>query len=180
MDFVQPIRDKGKLEEMKNELSRNGQRDYLLFVVGINTGLRVSDVLSLKVKDVRNKTHICIREQKTNKERRFLINSQLEQAIGKYISNLDSEQYLFASRGSNKPITRIQAYRILSHAADMIGLESIGTHTMRKTFGYWHYKTYKDVAILQSLFNHSSPSVTLRYIGINDDIKDETIKDFYL
>lgn len=180
MDFVQPIRDKDKIEEMKNELLRNGQRDYLLFVVGINTGLRVSDILSLKVKDVKNKSHICIREQKTNKERRFMINPQLEQSINKFIFGMDPEQFLFESRGSARPITRIQAYRILSHAADMIGLESIGTHTMRKTFGYWHYKTHKDVAVLQDIFNHGSPSVTLRYIGINDDIKDETIKNFYL
>ncbi|MEG1009339.1 MAG: site-specific integrase, partial [Clostridia bacterium] len=53
-------------------------------------------------------------------------------------------------------------------------------HTMRKTFGYWHYQIYKDIAILQDIFNHSSPSITLRYIGINDDIKDKTIENFYL
>lgn len=180
MDLVQPIRDKSKIEEMRNELLRNGQRDYLMFVIGINTGLRVSDILTLRVKDVKDKTHISIREKKTNKEKRFLINSQLQQEITKYISNMSAEQYLFESRGRDKPITRIQAYRILNKAADMIGIEDIGTHTMRKTFGYWHYKTHKDVAILQDIFNHSAPSVTLRYIGINDDIKDETIKDFFL
>lgn len=180
MDLVQPIRDKNKIEEMKNELLRYGQRDYLMFVIGINTGLRVSDILTLKVKDVKDKTHISIREKKTNKDKRFFINSQLQQEIMRFVGNMNDEQYLFESRGSDKPISRIQAYRILNKAADMIGLEEIGTHTMRKTFGYWHYKMHKDVAILQDIFNHSAPSVTLRYIGINDDIKDATIKDFFL
>lgn len=61
-----------------------------------------------------------------------------------------------------------------------IGLEEIGTHTMRKTFGYWHYQQYKDVAILQEIFNHSSPSVTLRYIGINQDNIDKSYMNFSL
>lgn len=180
MNTVQPIRDKDKIEDIKNILLKKGQRDYLLFVVGINTGLRVGDILNLKVSDVKNKSHIIVKEQKTGKSKRFLINSQLEQEICKYIAGMDDDEHLFATRGGSKPITRVQAYRILSHAADMVGLDEIGTHTMRKTFGYWHYQKYKDVAVLQEIFNHSAPSITLRYIGINDDIKDETIKDFYL
>ena len=78
MNLVQPIRDKEKLEEMKEELKKNGTRDYLLFYTGINTGLRVSDVVKLKYDDVRNidgsmKTHISIIEQKTNKPKKFPI-----------------------------------------------------------------------------------------------------------
>ncbi|MBY6999000.1 tyrosine-type recombinase/integrase, partial [Clostridium botulinum] len=90
-------------------------------------------------------------------------------------------EYLFKSRkGQNKPITRVQAYRILLEAGKCLGMAEVGTHTLRKTFGYWHYKQYKDVAILQDIFNHSAPSITLRYIGINDDIKDNSIENFYL
>lgn len=72
----------------------------------------------------------------------------------------------------------MQACKILNNVAKKCGLQEIGTHTMRKTFGYWHYKQYKDVAILQDIFNHSPPSITLRYIGITDDIKDKTIENF--
>lgn len=181
METVQPIRDKKKIEQMKQELLKSNGRDYMLFVIGINTGLRVSDILSLKVSDVKGKTHIKIVEQKTKKEKRFLINNQLRKEINKYIAKMSDDSYMFASRnGENKPITRVQAYRILNKAADVVGLEEIGTHTMRKTFGYWHYQQYKDAAILQDIFNHSAPSVTLRYIGINDDMKDKTIENFYL
>ena len=181
MDFVQPIRDREKIQEMKNELLRNGLRNYMLFNIGINTGLRVSDILALTVGDVRNKTHIILKEKKTSKTKRFLINANLRMDIDKYINNMGTYEFLFKSqKGINAPITRIQAYRILNGAANQCGLTEIGTHTMRKTFGYWHYKQYKDVAILQDIFNHSAPSITLRYIGITDDIKDKTIENFYL
>lgn len=181
MKLVQPIRDKKKIEEMKIELMKSGYKNYMLFVIGINTGLRVSDILNLKVKDLRGTTHIIIIEQKTKKLKRFLINSMLRQEIDKYITGMIDDEYLFKSRkGINKPITRIQAYRILNDCASKLGLIEIGTHTLRKTFGYWHYQQHKDVAILQDIFNHSAPSVTLRYIGINDDIKDRSIESFYL
>jgi integrase len=181
MELVQPIREKEKIEQMKIELLKTGYRDYMIFVIGINTGLRISDILALKIEAVKNKTHINIKEQKTGKDKRFMINSYLKQDIDRYIQGMNDDKYLFTSRkGENKPITRVQAYRILNAAADKIGLEDIGTHTLRKTFGYWHYKQYKDVAILQDIFNHSAPSITLKYIGINDDIKDQTIENFYL
>jgi integrase len=181
MKTVQPIRDKEKIEQMKIELMKSGYRDYILFIIGINTGLRISDILRLKVCDIKDKTHIIITEKKTGKVKRFLINPYLKQDLDKYIQNMKDEEYLFQSRkGSNTPITRIQAYRILNNAAAVVGLEEIGTHTLRKTFGYFHYQKYKDVAILQDIFNHAAPSVTLRYIGINDDNKDKTIQNFYL
>ena len=181
MKRVQPIRDKAKIEEMKTELLKRGYRDYMLFVIGINTGLRIGDILDLKVSDVKDKTHITLNEQKTTKAKRFMINEQLKEEIDRYINGMHPQDYLFVSqKGENRPISRVQAYRILNSIAKELRLEEIGTHTLRKTFGYWHYKKYKDVAILQSLFNHSSPSVTLEYIGVNQDVMDKTIENFYL
>lgn len=182
MEFVQPIRDKDTIEKMKLELSKNGLRDLMIFIIGINTGLRISDILTLKVKDVKNNNHILIKEKKTNKEKRFLINMSLREKIDQYIQGMIDHEYLFQSRqGSNSPITRVQAYRIINNASKKVGInDKIGTHTLRKTFGYHHYQQYKDLAILQSIFNHSAPSVTLRYIGINDDLKDKGIENFSL
>ena len=79
------------------------------------------------------------------------------------------DEYLFASRKGEGPISRVQAYRILNKAAHDVGLKEIGTHTLRKTFGYHFYRTNHNVAMLQQLFNHSSPAITLRYIGITQD-----------
>lgn len=181
MDFVQPIRDKKMIEAMKRELLRTGYRNYMLFLVGINTGLRISDILSLKVKDVRNQTYLTLREKKTSKIKRLKITG-IGQELDDYTENMEEDQYLFASqKGHNEPITRVQAYRILNKAAEAIGLnEDIGTHTLRKTYGYHFYQKTKDVALLQELFNHSSPSITLRYIGINQDVMDRAMNDFVL
>jgi len=181
VNFVQPIRDLNQIENMKRELQKNGTRDYLLFYTGINTGLRISDILELKVVDVRDKTHISIKEKKTHKPKRFKINNGLYDELNNFINGMDDEEYIFKSKkGDNKPISRVQAYRILSDAAKRIGLSEIGTHTLRKTFGYHFYQKTKDIALLQELFNHSAPSVTLRYIGINQDIMDNAMDDFSL
>lgn len=182
MEFVQPIRDKKIIDQVKNILLKNGYRDYLLFVAGINTGLRISDLLKLRVEDVQDKSHIEFREAKTGKNKRFYINPILKTCFDNYTQNMGRCEFLFQSRkGINKPITRVQAYKIINDAVKATGLcDKIGTHTLRKTFGYWHYQQFKDVAVLQDIFNHSAPSVTLRYIGINDDMKDKTISEFSL
>jgi len=181
LELVQPIRDRSQIEEMKNELRKKGSRDYLLFYVGINTGLRISDILSLRVCDVKDRSHIILTEQKTDKVKRFKINTELKQELDIYIRTMEPDEFLFQSRkGSNISISRVQAYRILNTAAVKIGLSEIGTHTLRKTFGYHFYQQFKDVALLQELFNHSSPSVTLRYIGINQDMMDLAIDGFML
>jgi len=181
MNKVEPIRDKAKIAELKRILREQSYRNYILFVLGINTGLRISDMLKLKVKDVRNKTHIVLKEQKTSKNKRFLINSNLRQELKDYIKGMEAEEHLFQSRiGKNKPLTRFQAYRIFSETGRKAGLDNIGCHSTRKTFGYHHYQKNKDVALLQKLFNHSSPSITLDYIGITQDIMDSSIEDFTL
>lgn len=178
MNHVQPIRDKTKLNDVKVILKRQSYRDYLMFVMGVKTGLRISDLLKLQVKDVKDKTHIIMKEQKTKKPKRYRINDSLRTLIEDYTNGLSDNDCLFPSQRTGKPITRVQAYRILNKAAEEAGLSEIGTHTLRKTFGYHFYQKTKDVALLQELFNHSAPSVTLRYIGINQDIMDKAIEDF--
>jgi len=181
MNFVQPIRDKNKISEIKALLLKNNYRDFILFTLGINTGFRISDILEIKVSDVRNKTHIAINEKKTGKLKKAYINSSLKEELDSYIFDMFDDDFLFRSReGENKPISRVRAYQLLSDVAKKVGLEEIGTHTLRKTFGYWHYKQHKDIALLQELFNHSAPSVTLRYIGINQDAMDQSLENFYL
>ncbi len=186
MNFVEPIRDKMKLEEMKDELKKNGTRDYILFYTGINTGLRISDLLKLSYDDVRDafgnmKSHISIIETKTKKNKKFPITNGLYAELDKHTKNMKSGEYLFQSRkGVNCPVSASQFYRIISTAGANIGLANLGTHTMRKTFGYHHYQQYHDVAILMEIFNHSSPSITLRYIGISQDEIDKSYHNFNL
>lgn len=178
MEFVQPIRDKKALETMKKVL-RSNLRDYCLFVLGINSGLRISDLLTLKVYDVcgekgKIKDRITIREKKTNKLKDFPLGESSRKALKEYLDSVpDLDQALFASRKGAGPITRQQAYRILNDAARSIGIkEKIGTHSLRKTFGYHAFQSGVDITRIQKLLNHSSPSVTLAYIGITQDELD--------
>lgn len=182
MEYVQPIRDEKKIEEMKSLLKETGTRNLLLFCMGINTGLRISDLLKLRVFDVKEKSHVEIREQKTGKIKRFPIIGNLQVMIEEYVKNKPLTDYLFKSRnGENSPITRVMAYKIINTVSRKCSItERIGTHTLRKTFGYHHYKRFHDVAILQYLLNHSSPSITLKYIGITDDNVEETLQQFEL
>lgn len=115
------------------------------------------------------------------KTKRFPLCNTLFEELELYTKNMREGEYLFKSqKGKNKPITTTQAYRILKECSNKINIPEVGTHTMRKTFGYFHYKQYRDVAILQQIFNHSSPNITLRYIGINQDEIDNSYRNFSL
>ena len=180
MTTVDPIRDKNDIRKIKSILLSRNYRDYLFFEVGINTGLRISDILKLKVSDIRGKYYIELKEQKTGKLKKFRMNSVLRAELENYIISKNDDSYLFESfRTSGNPLERTRAYGILNQAAKVAKLKiKIGTHTMRKTFGFHFYQQTKDIAMLQVLFNHSSPSVTLRYIGIDQNILDRAMEKF--
>lgn len=181
MKCVEPIRNREKIETVKRILKVNGMRNFLLFLIGINSGLRISDILKLKVKDVLKKDYVELTEQKTGKYKKFPITNSIKAYLNEFIFGKSPEEYLFTSQRGCKPITRIQAYRIIHNACQKAGITTrIGTHTLRKTFGYHFYQEKKDVALLQCIFNHSAPSVTLRYIGINQDIIDSSLQSFAL
>jgi integrase len=178
MNFVQPIREPEKVEAVKHYLKTKNKRNYMLFVIGINTGLRISDILQLKVGDLKDH-YVRLRETKTRKQKMIRITPSLKRELKPYLQDKEDHEYIFQSRnGGNKPIGRSMAYKILREAADAYNLIDIGTHTLRKTFGYHFYLQTKDVAMLQELFNHSSPHITLRYIGINQDSMDKAMTKF--
>lgn len=186
---VEPLRTTEEIEEMKWAIKRGNkgtpkrselaERDELIFLMGINTGLRVNDLVRLKVRDVKERDIFHIREGKTNKRREINI-SMLKDEINCFIDGKHLDDYLFRSQKGINHITTTQVYRILNDAADFLGRDNVGTHTMRKTFGYHHYKRFKDVAILQEIFNHAAPSITMRYIGIRQDEINESLKHFRL
>ncbi|MFC8686352.1 tyrosine-type recombinase/integrase [Brevibacillus porteri] len=180
MNFVEPIRDPGKIEDMKRLLLQQSNRNYFLFVMGINTGLRISDLLPRTVREVKGKSHLLIIEKKTGKRKKFKLNAELREEISQYTTGKDSDDYLFGSTKNPRPITRVRAYQIINGAGRRLGLTEIGTHTLRKTFGYHFYQRTRDIATLQMIFNHSHPAITLRYIGITQDIIDEAIDRFSL
>ena len=180
MNIVDPIRNKEYINAVKRVLRESGTRNLLLFLLGINTGLRVSDLLALRVRDVKDKDSVQLREKKTHKTRRFPIPKEIRSFIGEYVEQKPLSRYLFKSRKSNKPISRVQAYRIIREACNILGIEHTGTHSLRKTFGYHFYKQTKDIALLQKILNHSSQDITLRYIGVTQEVIEDNLKMFAL
>lgn len=172
MQVVQPIRDQLKIEEIQEILKKQSARDWLLFTIGINSGIHLSDLLTLRVQDLAGKSRVTIEEGKTKKSKTFWINAQLQEWINDYVQYMDANDFLFPSQRTGKPIKRIRVYRILNQAAKQAGLFDIGTHTLRKTFGYHYYLRTRNVSMLRDLFNHSAPSVTLRYIGVQGEAKE--------
>lgn len=186
MKKVEPIRDVDDIERIKDYLRGKNERNYVLFMFGIYSGMRIGDILPLKVRDVRG-NHVDITERKTGKTKRFAINPQLKKALNHYISenNLKDYDYLFPSRKRNKvngirltPLTRQGAYEILKDAGNVVGLTKLGTHSMRKTFGYHFYNQTQDVVKLMNIFNHASPDITLIYIGYRQDELDSAMLTF--
>ena len=197
MKSVEPIRDNKTIKNMRAILKSQSTRNELLFILGINVGLRISDILKLKVKDLTKlntkapKDYVIITEIKTRKTKKFYIGDIVKKVIENYMKENDNpgfDTYIFLSRkGINMPITRQQAYRIINNAAESLGIVErndqgnlihgeIGTHTLRKTFGYHSFQNGTSLELLMDLFNHSSKTQTLRYIGITEEQK----KDVYL
>lgn len=190
MNIVEPIRSENRISQIRGNLLRqDNPRDYLMFVFGINSGLRIGDILSLKLGDVKDdegsiKEYLDIREQKTNKTRRVHFNKQIKQAIEYYIKKADAfdlDRYLFTNEKStmNRPITRIRAYQLINRWCRDVGIShKVGGHTLRKTFGYHLRMQGISIERISSLLNHQNIKVTFRYIGINDDENKETINGF--
>ena len=180
MNVVDPIRNKEYINAIKRVLRESGTRNLLLFLMGINTGLRISDLLMLRVRDVKDKDCVQIIEQKTHKIKKFPIPKDIQVFIDEYVERKPMARFLFKSKKANKPISRVQAYRIIKDACQIIGIEHTGTHSLRKTFGYQKNKKTKDIAMLQQILNHSSQDITLRYIGVTQEVIDDNLKMFAL
>jgi integrase len=100
--------------------------------------------------------------------------------LEEYTKGKKLNEPLFTTKFKNR-LERVAAYKIINATCEEAGLEErVGTHTLRKTFGYHHYQKYKDIAILQKILNHSSPNITMRYIGVEQDTIDYSYLHFAL
>ena len=178
--IAEPIKSKKDIKAVEQYLKEHNERDYVLWVLGVNSGLRVSDIVGLNVSDVVDKTHITIIEKKTQKRKSFYINDKLKRVLKPFIKDRDLNEPLFLGK-QGKRLDRKQVYRFLIDTCNKVGIKSkVSTHTMRRTFGYHHYQQYKDAIILQKIFNHSSQRITLMYIGVDQDEIDWSYMNFEL
>lgn len=160
-------------------------RNKMLFLIGINLGIRASDLCGLKYNFFMNddgtyKDFYSLQPKKTKKTGKYVklyFNQTVKKAIADYVSDYpiqDMNEYLFKSRKGDGHITEVSLGRIIKDTAEEVGIErNICSHSLRKTFGYFVYHNAEDknnaLIILQTIFNHSSPAITSKYIGLTDD-----------
>ncbi|MEJ2486154.1 MAG: tyrosine-type recombinase/integrase [Anaerolineales bacterium] len=181
MKFVEPIRDRKKITQIKNQLrGQNRYRDLLLFVVGINTALRISDLLELRPnqfigEDGEFQNRFWIKEQKRGKRHEIAVNQSIQEALTEYLEAYpfvlkDLQSYLFFNPRTNKHIKRGQAWKFITTICQDVGLRgNYGTHSLRKTWGYHARMQGVDLALIMYKLNHNSIAYTKRYLGITDD-----------
>ena len=196
MNTAQPIRNTEDLNNFKKyykEVHPN-ERNQLLIIVGLNTALRISDILSLKWEAVYDfdrkqfKSHIVLVEQKTDKNTMIFMNRNIQDALTEYKEYLRVQgkgvrryQYIFRKNSKNTPISRTQAFRIIKEAAEYNHIPGIiSCHSMRKTFGYHAWKQGVSPVLLMNIFNHSSYQITKRYLGIEQDDRDTIFETIVL
>jgi integrase len=179
---TQPIRNKKQIHRISIYfLTKHEYRNHLLFVAGVHTALRISDMLRLTWDDVydftnhRVKPSFSITEKKTGKNKIVAINHALTESISRLFKHLQpkSADFLFANSNTHKSISRIQAYRVIRAAAEECETEiPVSCHSLRKTFGYHLWKSGTPLVVIMDIYNHSSYAVTKRYLGITQDDKN--------
>ena len=176
MSLVQPIRDPQKVAEIMGTLEartdEHGRRMYLLFCVGVLTGLRISDIVRLRVGDLRKPT-LVMTEQKTGKRQELPVAEELRRIMRRRFAEAEDDELLFPSRKKlGSPITTRTAFNDVRAIGKAAGLtDGVGCHTLRKTFGYHQYRIDQDIAFLQDWYQHTNSAVTLRYIEITAEQK---------
>ena len=195
MSTTEPIRDRKSLKKFKDyyRTQKPDPRNYALVVLGLNTALRISDILNLTYDRVYHKgvvrTHIVVKERKTGKSNHILLNQEIRKALKSYHSYLISSSshrvgniYLFPSpRNKDRHLSRYQAYRIIQAITQAVPIEGhISCHSLRKTFGYHAWKQGADPVVIMLIYNHSSFSITKRYLCIEQDDKDDIYRKILL
>ena len=166
---VDPIKKKNDVMKVINELQKGSERNVILFKIGIYTGLRIEDILKLKVKNINGNT-IEVQQKKTKKYKRIQLNDDLKNSWKNYIRDMGKEDYIIQSRnGLNEPLSYTQAYRIIKKAIKKARIKgNFGTHTLRKTYAYALYEN-NDLSIVQGALDHDNQLTTLKYIGVTEE-----------
>lgn len=185
-----PIRETSTVWDIQDYLrvsahrKEEGDRNYMLFTIGVTTGYRAGDLVKLKVRDARDalqKGYFEIEENKTQRfdkaKRKAELVGQCAKELRKYVRGKKDYEWLFPSRKGNGHITAAAYSRILKQAAEYFGVKNITGHSMRKTYAYRLYdKNDKDIALVSQMLTHRSIEWTKRYIGLEDERYHEAVQ----
>ena len=181
---------KKRADEAQPKYKKSYAKDLLLFKIGINVGLRASDLLKIQWEHVfkpgtKNfNKYFSLKEKKTGKTRETYINDSFKAAIKEYLAFVPDtklEGYIFTNR-KGEQLSDESINKLMKLLQNMLGSEfPFSTHTLRKTFAYHLYiNSGKDIGLVQKLLNHSSSYVTLRYIGLEAEVQEKAYNDLNL
>jgi len=175
MKTVQAVRNKKDIQRVTDLLQRKSVLLGDVWQIGLQLALRISDLLSLKYDDLDG-SYITIAEGKTGKTRTIKLNRKALELIRRRKRANPEHTYIFQATGNrvasmeDRPVTRGYVSRWFKTVGDKLGLK-INTHSMRKTLGHAMHKAGEAIERISRLFNHSSPAITMHYIGlVQDDI----------
>ena len=174
MKLVEHIKNLEDVNKIKDYLKLKNLRNYLIFVMGINTGIKTCQMLELRFEDILDNEN-NIRDYISINGIEYYITLNTKKAIKEYILSMPVDEnknsYLFKSNKGDLPIDRSHLYRILNDAAKKCEVDlSIGNETLRKTFGYHYYHQIGDLKHLQLVLNQKSVSKLYDYLDIDNDI----------
>jgi integrase len=175
---VEPVVGFDERVALLEALGKRHPKYAIMFVIGIETGLRISDILSLKAKQIKPKCAkgFIVIEKKTKKPRQITIQAKTIRNVREYVKvmRLQPEDYLVYSTDTkkDKPLSRVQAYRIISSTARLTGSYNVGTHSLRKTYAKTKYALKNDLNALQNDFGHLNINTTLAYLITREKLKE--------
>ncbi|MDY6329809.1 MAG: tyrosine-type recombinase/integrase [Lachnospiraceae bacterium] len=172
MGWVAPIKDDETLERFKQALRKVDDKYYIMFQIGIGTGMALQEILKLKNKDVKGKSSISVSIGAREIVTTYEFSEEDQKIIDELVKDKDPDGYLILGHtNSTAPLSREQAYRVFKAVGQSVGISAIGAQTMRKTYAWRYYKSTGDITYLQHMFNHASPAITYRYIGEKPNIQ---------
>lgn len=175
--MTKPITEIKKIRKIASSLHKKGDEYFVLFSIGVQTGIPVNEVCLLKTSDidfskkcVKNYEHGCLGDTLALQIRAYVM-----------ANNLNDDDFLISlPNRRDQPINRIRLYRLLRKTGEAVGCPGLCEETIRKTFGYFHYQTHQDIKAIQGFFHQQSPSITARYIGVDIAGKKSTSRPLAL
>ena len=192
MQEVEAVKTGEQRQQVEAHLAAQDVIYLDIWKVGVNTALRISDLLAITMKDVQaldnDKPTLNIIEQKTGKHRKIVVNQTALDVIQRRLADYPNHAWLFQTEAANrnrreppKPINRRSVSRVFKKVGQKVAPKiALGTHSMRKTRGYAMHKAGRSIESIAKVLNHSSPAVTMRYIGLVQQDIDESYTELEL
>ncbi|QXI03279.1 tyrosine-type recombinase/integrase (plasmid) [Pseudomonas monsensis] len=184
MQLVEAVKTTAEVQQIAHKLTLNARGNTLyadLWNFGLQVALRISDLLTITYDDALQ-GRVVIKESKTGKVRSIKLNEKAAAIVQKRREANPTHRFLFevnSNRAKDKPVSRIAVATAFKAVGDELGI-SLGTHSMRKTRGWLMHSSGVSIEKICKVLNHSSPAVTMAYIGLTQAEIDDTYDEFVI